>query len=85
MWIRGIGWGWRLELTRCRYDGFSSLKAWAMQRLDFTDNERAALITALRQFVEREPDCLSVETLRAILNRLEPQKPQRLPADASTG
>ena len=56
-----------------------------MQRLDLTDNERAALITALRRLVEPQPLSPQNQVLRAILDRLEPHKPQSLPEDASTG
>jgi len=58
-----------------------------MQRLDLTDNERAILITALRRLVDFDPQTLSPQTqaLKAILERLEPQKPQPIPDTASTG
>ena len=58
-----------------------------MQRLDFTDNERAILITALRRLVDFDPQSLSPQTqaLKAILERLEPQKQQPIPDTASTG
>jgi hypothetical protein len=58
-----------------------------MQRLDLTDNERAILITALRRLVDFEPHALSpqIRALKAILQRLEPQKPQPIPDTASTG
>ncbi|MGE0260595.1 MAG: hypothetical protein AB7H71_17350 [Alphaproteobacteria bacterium] len=56
-----------------------------MQRLDLTDNERAALIVALRRLVDPQPLSPQNEALRAILERLEPQRPRSLPADASTG
>ena len=58
-----------------------------MQRLDLTDNERAVLITALRRLVDFDPRSLSPQTqaLKAILERLEPQKPQSIPDTASTG
>jgi predicted component of type VI protein secretion system len=58
-----------------------------MQRLDLTDNERAILITALRRLVDFEPQALStqIQALKAILERLEPQKPQAIPDTASTG
>ena len=58
-----------------------------MQRLDLTDNERAILITALRRLVDFEPQALSpqIRALKAILERLEPQKPQAIPDTASTG
>lgn len=56
-----------------------------MQRLDLTDNERAALITALRRLVDPQPLSPQNEALKAILDRLEPQKPKSLPEDASTG
>jgi hypothetical protein len=57
------------------------------QRLDLTDNERAILITALRRLVDFDPQPLSPQTqaLKAILERLEPQKSQPIPATASTG
>ena len=58
-----------------------------MQRLDLTDNERAVLITALRRLVDFEPRSLSPQThaLKAILERLEPHKPQPIPDTAGTG
>jgi hypothetical protein len=58
-----------------------------MQRLDLSDNERAVLITALRRLVEFDPRSLSPQTqaLKAILERLEPDKPQPIPDTASTG
>jgi hypothetical protein len=58
-----------------------------MQRLDLTDNERAILITALRRLVEFDPPSLSpqIQALKAILERLQPQKPQSIPDTASTG
>jgi len=58
---------------------------WAMLHLDLTDNERAALITALRRLVEPTPLSPQSQALQAILDRLEPQKPRSLPEDASTG
>ena len=58
---------------------------WAMQQLDLTDNERAALIVALRRLVEPQPLSPQSQALQAILDRLEPQKPRSLPEDASTG
>ena len=56
-----------------------------MQQLDLTDNERAALITALRRLVEPQPLSPQSLALKAILDRLEPHKPRSLPEDASTG
>jgi predicted component of type VI protein secretion system len=58
-----------------------------MQRLDRTDNERAILIAALRRLVDFDPRALSpqIQALKAILERLEPQKPQPIPDTASTG
>jgi hypothetical protein len=58
-----------------------------MQRLDLTDNERAILITALRRLVDFDLQSQSPQTqaLKAILERLEPQKPQSIPDTASTG
>jgi hypothetical protein len=55
--------------------------------LDLTDNERAILITALRRLVDFDPQALSpqIQALKAILERLEPQKPQLIPDTASTG
>ena len=57
------------------------------QRLDLTDNERAVLITALRRLVDFNPQPLSpqIHALKAILERLEPQKPQPIPDTAGTG
>jgi hypothetical protein len=58
------------------------------QRLDLTDNERAVLITALRRLVDFNPQPLlspQIQALKAILERLEPQKPQPIPDTASTG
>ncbi|MBV8575937.1 MAG: hypothetical protein JOZ58_12990 [Acetobacteraceae bacterium] len=56
-------------------------------KLDLTDNERATLIMALRRLVDFEPQSLSpqIQAFRAILERLEPQKPQPVPETASTG
>jgi len=50
-------------------------------RLDITHNERAVLITALRRFVDFDPQPLSpqIQALKAILERLEPQKPEPIP------
>jgi hypothetical protein len=68
-----------------------SLRLWAifgmMPRLDLTDNERAVLITALRRLVDFDPRSLSPQThaLKAILERLEPHKPQPIPDTAGTG
>jgi predicted component of type VI protein secretion system len=58
-----------------------------MHRLDLTDNERAILITALRRLLDFDPQSLSlqIQALKAILERLEPQKPQAIPDTASTG
>ena len=58
-----------------------------MQRLDLSDNERALLITALRRLVDFDPRSLSPQTqaLKAILERLDPHKPQPIPDTASTG
>jgi hypothetical protein len=56
-----------------------------MQQLDLTDNERAALIIALRRLVDPQPLSPQNQALKAILDRLEPQKPRSLPEDASTG
>ena len=58
-----------------------------MQRLDLSDNERAILITALRRLVDIDPQPRSphIQALKAILERLEPQKPQSIPDTASTG
>jgi len=55
------------------------------QRLDLTDNERAILITALRQLVDPQPLSPQMQALKAILERLEPQTPQPIPNTASTG
>jgi hypothetical protein len=51
-----------------------------MMQLD-TDNERAVLITALRRLVDFDPRSLSPQTqaLKAILERLEPQKSKPIP------
>ena len=58
-----------------------------MQRLDLTDNERAVLITALRRLVDFDPRSLLPQThaLKAVLERLEPHKPQPIPDTAGTG
>ena len=58
-----------------------------MQRLDLTDNERAILIAALRRLVNFDLQSLSpqIQALKAILERLESQKPQPIPDTASTG
>ena len=55
-----------------------------MQALDLTDNERAVLIAMLRRLVDLEPEP-SAQTLKTILERPEPRKPQSPPKDASTG
>ena len=56
-----------------------------MQPLDLTDNERAILITALRGLVNLDPLSPQTQALKAILERLEPQKPQPIPDTAGTG
>ena len=56
-----------------------------MQRLDLTDNERAILNTALRRLVNFDPLSSQTQALNAILERLEPQKPQPIPDTAGTG
>jgi predicted component of type VI protein secretion system len=58
-----------------------------MMQLDLTDNERAVLITALRRLVDFDPRSLSphIQALKAILERLEPQKSKPIPDTASTG
>jgi hypothetical protein len=56
-----------------------------MQRLDLTDNERAILIMALRRLVDFDPLSPQTQALKAILERLEPQKPQPIPDTAGTG
>jgi hypothetical protein len=56
-----------------------------MQRLDLTDNEWAILITALRRLVNFDPLAPQTQALKAILERLEPQKPQPIPDTAGTG
>jgi hypothetical protein len=56
-----------------------------MQRLDLTDNERAILITALRRLVNFDPLSPQTQALKAILERLEPQKQQPIPDTAGTG
>jgi hypothetical protein len=58
-----------------------------MHELDLADNERAVLIAALRRLVDVDPRSLSAQThtLKAILERLEPHKPQPVPDTASTG
>ena len=57
-----------------------------MQRLDLSDNERAILITALRRLVDFDPQPLSpqIQALKAILERLDSQKPQPTLDNAST-
>jgi len=55
-----------------------------MPQLDLTDNERAVLIATLRRLIDLEPEA-SAQTLKLIFDRLQPQKPQSLPEDASTG
>ena len=57
------------------------------QRLDLTDNERAILITTLRRLIDFDPQSLSPQTqaLKAILERLEPEKQQPIPDTAGTG
>ena len=56
------------------------------QPLHLTDGERAALIAVLRRLIDFDPEPLSpqIQVLRAILERLEPMKPQSIPEDAST-
>jgi hypothetical protein len=58
-----------------------------MQQLDLPDNERAVLITALRRLVDIDPRSLLPQTqaLKAILERLQPHKPQPIPDTAGTG
>ena len=57
-----------------------------MMRLDLTDSERAVLIVTLRRLLDLEqPEPVSAQTVKAILERLEPVKPRSLPEDASTG
>jgi predicted component of type VI protein secretion system len=58
-----------------------------MHRLDLTDNERVVLITALRRLADFDPQPLSpqIRALKAILERLAPQKPQPIPDAASSG
>jgi hypothetical protein len=46
---------------------------------------RAILITALRRLVNFDPRSPQTQALKAILERLEPQKPQPLPDTAGTG
>jgi hypothetical protein len=60
---------------------------WHDAALDLTDNECAVLITALRRLVDFDPRSLSPQThaLKAILERLEPHKPQPIPDTAGTG
>jgi hypothetical protein len=67
--------------------GGRALPSLRLQRLDLTDNERAVLITALRRLVDFDPRSLSPQThaLKAILERLEPHKPQPIPDTAGTG
>ena len=55
------------------------------QRLDLSDNERSILITALRRLVDPQPLSPQTQALKAILEWLEPQKPQPIPDTASTG
>jgi hypothetical protein len=56
-----------------------------MHQLDLTDNERAILITALRRLVDFDPLSPQTHALKAILERLDPQKPQPIPETAGTG
>ena len=56
-----------------------------MQRLDLTDNERAILVAALRRLVNFDPLSPQTQALKAILERLEPHKPQPIPDTAGTG
>ena len=76
---------WR-EAEPCRHFVYGPYLA-MMQRLDLTDNERAVLVTALRRLVDFDPRSLSPQTheLKAILERLEPHKPQPIPDTAGTG
>jgi hypothetical protein len=74
-----------LAAEPCRH--FACGPYFDMMQLDLTDNERAVLITALRRLVDFDPRSLSPQTyaLKAILERLEPHKPQPIPDTASTG
>ncbi len=58
-----------------------------MEQLELSDNERAVLAALLHEVLDYGGDPLSprIEALKAILARLEPQKPQAIPEDASTG
>jgi hypothetical protein len=56
-----------------------------MMRLDLTDGERAVLIATIRILLDLEPELGSAQTLKAVLERLDPQKPRSIPDDASTG
>jgi hypothetical protein len=58
-----------------------------MYRLDLTDGERAILITALRRFIDLDPQSVSahIQEAKAILERPEPHNPQPIPETASTG
>jgi hypothetical protein len=57
------------------------------QRLDLTDNERAIFDHGAAPARRFRPQSRSPQThaLKAILERLEPQKPQPIPDTASTG
>jgi hypothetical protein len=58
-----------------------------MHRLDLTDGERAILITALRRLIDLDPHSVSahIQEAKALLERLEPHKPEPIPDTASTG
>lgn len=56
-----------------------------MPSLDLTDEERAALIVALQWIVAFDPLSPRVETLKTVLGKLAPQRPQAVPETASTG
>ena len=55
--------------------------------LDLSDEETTALLRLLSTTIDddRYPLSPRVQTLKAILERLEPQKPQSIPDTASTG
>jgi hypothetical protein len=48
-------------------------------------NGRLAACKALRRLVDPQPLSPQTQALKAILERLEPQKPQSIPDTASTG
>ncbi len=79
---------WELKLCEARSQTRSIIiSLWRMHRLELTDGERAILISALRRLIDLDPQSASpqLEAAKAMLARLEEQKPQPVPDTASTG